>query len=142
MIDGSHSISITTILTRMHTFPECHCDSGRNATVRVVQQPPVHRHHGKWARVHFQGTPHYLPQIGGGYGGCKLFIWNSETGERSSGLLIYAKAVVHAWAVDSGVPGRRESSVFDLHEVVRQVDWDANIAMIADAESERQMMKL
>ena len=31
---------------------------------------------------------------------------------------------------------------FDLHKVVRQVDWDANIAMIADAESERQMKKL
>ena len=57
-------------------------------------------------------------------------------------LPAHAKAVVHAWAVDSGVPGRRESSLFDLHEVVRQVDWDANIAMIADAESERQMKKL
>ena len=41
---------------------------------------------------------------------------------------------------NSGVPGRRESSLFDFHEVVRQVDWDAN--MIADVESERQMKKL
>ena len=56
--------------------------------------------------------------------------------------LAHAKAAVYAWAVDSGVPGRRESSLFDLHEVVRQVDWDANIAMIADVESERQMKKL
>ena len=55
-------------LTIIHTFTECHCESGSTPPA-----PPMHRHPGKWAWVHFQGTPHSPTRVKWGF----LFLCDS-----------------------------------------------------------------